>query len=770
MSIRTLLLCSCPLLSLPATAHAQSAPAVTAPAPAAEEGDPGVIVVTAQKRAESILDVPVALTAFDAAMLDAIGANTLEDVSLYTPGFQVREQSVGAPGFVIRGITSDGIGEQRVSIYLDGVSTSAVAASSFELYDLERIEIAKGPQSTLFGRGALIGGVNIIQKKAADGFMVSAAAGIGDYGYRFAEGIANAAVIDGVLAVRVAARLRKRDGYIENLTGGTDFNAVDTLAYRGAIAFTPTPSLRFDLIYNREENTPQGGTGFKSNTFVPRDPTTGAVLADTDPASGVVLSSFGGLANNRLYIDRHIDDVTLLGRWELTEQLSLSSITGYREFRNFESFDPDGTFMPIIAGIGEGWGDQTTQELRLNYDGGAFEGTFGASYVDQSTYDRYVFQFDERGAALLLSGSLLRTAPNGLTQPQIIAALGPTAAFLKPVHRDDSTFGLLTKSVDIYADGTWHATDRLALTAGLRWTHDDKEATVVGTLPDGPSTLTRGGIFFQPTPGGALLSASDDFSGWSWRAAAEYRLGDRLNAYLTYGRGRRSPAINISSTAGSSVAPAETVNSFEAGLKGSAAGGRLTFDGALYYYDYSDFQTVKTIDGTLTTVNAGQAESYGFEGQVQAKPVRGLTLFANYSYNHARLTSGAYDGNSFRNAPDHNFSIGALANLPVTDAAELYFNPAYSWQSRFFFDDDNDRSALQPADFAVDEVQKAYGLLNLRGGVRNPDGRWWLELALKNALDAKYVIDAGNTGDNFGVPSFIAGQPRMFTAEIGFKF
>ena len=199
MSIRSLLLVSGPLACLyPMLAHAEDAPpepsVMIAPAPAADGDD--AIVVTAQKRAESILDVPLSLTAFDSRTLAAIGANTLEDVSLYTPGFEVREQSVGAPGFVIRGITSDGIGEQRVSIYLDGVSTSAVAASSFELHDLERIEIAKGPQSTLFGRGALIGGVNIIQAKAADAFLLKASAGVGDYGYWSAEGVANAPVVD----------------------------------------------------------------------------------------------------------------------------------------------------------------------------------------------------------------------------------------------------------------------------------------------------------------------------------------------------------------------------------------------------------------------------------------------------------------------------------------------------------------------------------------------------------------------------------------------
>ncbi|SNS12688.1 Outer membrane receptor proteins, mostly Fe transport [Sphingomonas laterariae] len=752
------------MLATPALADPAAAAAAAAEAP----GE--VIVVTAQKRAQSILDVPLSLSAFDARTLDNIGADTLEDVSLYTPGFEVREQSVGAPGFVIRGITSDGIGEQRVSIYLDGVSTSAAVASSFELYDEERIEIAKGPQSTLFGRGALIGGVNIIQKKAGNDFELQGTLGIGDYGYWLVEGVANAPLVDDVLAVRVAVRQRKRDGYIENLAGGADFNAMDTLAYRAAVRFSPASNLRFDLIYNREENTPNGGTGFKSNMFLPRDPKTGAVVGDLEPGSGVVLGSFGGLAGNRLYIDRTIDDVTLLGSWELNDAFTLNSITGYRKYRNVESFDPDGTWMNIIAGVGETWGDQTTQEVRLSYDNdGAFHGIFGASYVDLSNSDRYIFQFDERATALLFTGGLLRAAPMGMTEAEILAALGPAGGFLKPAHIDDSTFAQSARTVDLYGDGTFDVTDRLSLTGGLRWTHDKKEATVVGTLPNGASRLTGGGIFFQPTANGATLRTDGTFSGFSWRAAAEYKLGDTVNSYFTYSRGRRSPALNISSTASASTAPAEIVNSYELGLKGSALAGKLTFDGSVYYYDYSNFQTVKTIDGTLTTVNAGEAEAYGFEGQVQAKPASWATLFANYSYNHARLTSGDYDGNRFRNAPDHTFSVGAFFTAPI-GATELYFNPAYSWQSKFFFDDDNDRSGLQPADFAVDEYQNAYGLLNLRLGLRSEDERWGVEVALKNALNQDYVIDAGNTGDNFGIPSFIAGQPRMFSAEFKFKF
>ena len=742
---------------------------------AAEDADSielEALVVTAQKREQSLLDVPMSLSAFDGKTLERVGVDTLEDVSLLTPGFEVREQSVGAPGFVIRGITSDGIGEQRVSIYLDGVSTSTVAASSFELYDLERIEIAKGPQSTLFGRGALIGGVNIIQNKATtDTYTLKTTVGAGDYGYRMAEVVANAPLVEDKLAVRVAARLRKRDGYIENLAGGADYNAMDTKAYRLAVVAMPTDNLRFDLIYNHEENTPDAGTGFKSNVFLPRDPVTGAILGDTNPHTGVALSSFGGLAGNKLYLDRTLDDITLLGRWELTGSLTLSSITGHREYRNFESFDPDGTSMAIIAGVGESWGDQTTQELRLTYDaGGALSGAVGASYVEINDANRYLFQFDERGAALLMGGALLRTAPMGLTQAQIVAALGPAGAFLKPVHQDDSTFGTNTKSFDVYADGSWKLNERLTLTGGLRWTYDDKTADVVGTLPTGPSNLTRGGIFFQPTAGGARLTADDEFDGWSWRVAAQYELTDRLNAFATYGRGRRSPVLNIASTGVASVAPAEELDSYEVGLKGTAFGGALMFDGSVYYYDYSNFQTVRTINGTLTTVNAGQAQAYGFEGQAQVQPTSWATFFANYSYNHARLTSGAYDGNSFRNSPDHTFSVGAFFSTPLTDGIEVYFTPTYSWQSKFYFNDNNDKPGLQPADFAIDEFQDAYGLLNLRAGFRHPESRWSLEFAVKNALGEKYVIDAGNTGDNFGIPSFIAGAPRMFSAELSFQF
>lgn len=114
--------------------------------------------------------------------------------------------------------------------------------------------------------------------------------------------------------------------------------------------------------------------------------------------------------------------------------------------------------------------------------------------------------------------------------------------------------------------------------------------------------------------------------------------------------------------------------------------------------------------------------------------------------------------------------MGAFLSAPLTDALEVYFTPTYSWQSKFFFSDNNDKPGLQPADFAIDEFQDGYGLLNLRAGIRHRDSRWGLEFAVKNALDERYVIDAGNTGDNFGIPSFIAGTPRMFSAELSFQF
>ena len=193
------------------------------------------VIVTAQLRAQDPVEVPFALTAYSGQFLENLGVQEFEQLSAFVPGFLVQNQSPNNPGFVMRGITSDSgaaTAEPRVSVFQDGVSISKSRGSYVELFDLERVEVAKGPQSTLYGRGALIGAVNLVQNRARPGqFDAQMRAEAGDFGYRAVEGFVNAPVGEDA-ALRLATRMKTRDGSVENLLGGEDYNGIETKAFR----------------------------------------------------------------------------------------------------------------------------------------------------------------------------------------------------------------------------------------------------------------------------------------------------------------------------------------------------------------------------------------------------------------------------------------------------------------------------------------------------------------------------------------------------------
>ena len=267
--------------------------------PAAETTNPigssqlSEVVVTAQKRQQNAIDVPITLTAYTGAFLDKLNIRDFHDLSQFTPGFYVQNQSPNNSGFVMRGITTDSgdaTDEPRVSIFQDGVDISKSRGSFVELFDVQRVEVDKGPQSTLYGRSALIGAVDIIQNKASEQhFDWNGRVEGGDYNYGDIEGMVNIPV-DDTLAVRFSGRYRRRDGYIDNLLGGPDYNSVDTGAIRMAVNWKPTARLNTDFIFNYERDTPSG-TSFKNATFDPTNPTTGQVLGNTSPYTGAALSA-----------------------------------------------------------------------------------------------------------------------------------------------------------------------------------------------------------------------------------------------------------------------------------------------------------------------------------------------------------------------------------------------------------------------------------------------------------------------------------------------
>ncbi|MEW5686961.1 MAG: TonB-dependent receptor [Pseudomonadota bacterium] len=828
-------------------AHAQDAVAI-------EE-----LVVTAQKSEQRAIDVPLALTAYGQERLEALGVQDFNDLSLFTPGFEVQDQSPNNPGFVMRGITSDSTdsySEARVSVFQDGVSISKAQGSYVELFDLERVEIAKGPQSTLFGRGALIGGVNIIQAKAstADYAGYGKLEG-GNYGYWMGEGMLNMPIND-VLALRVSGRARYRDGYVKNALGGDGFQSVDTAAFRAALRFEPTDRMTFDLIANFQTDGPTG-TAFKSRGYSPADPVTGQVLSDTRPQSAAALAAPQNFQDGRaLGLDREVRSFTGLATFKLTDAISLDSISAYRRYDSEETFDPDGLGLSILTGLNDAKGEQWSQELRLRYDsGGRFRGFLGGGVFKADDEQRVPLQFDERiglavvtgqlngGAAgtglpattpapatlfgnTAFTGALLRGLVAQLSGNRVVltpAQAAAIAANLRSNHVEETSSSSDLDSIDLFADGTFKVTDKLEISAGVRFTRDEKTtgfgSRVVGgrsvlggaigaaqiasagtpaalaqaqailgalslpTVQQIPaSALPLFGVTFQPTTNNGDVTKQDlTDEGVTWRLVGRYAASDDASFYASFARGRR-PEVLAASGPGTPGTPsrfqaveAETVDSYEVGAKLALMERRMRLDLSAYRYDYDNFQTVVQ-QGTLFVItNAGKAKAYGVEAQADWAVSGNFDLLATYAYSHARFDGGAYDGNRFRLSPDHSLSLAAAFRFPLL-SGEVEVRPSYTWQSKVFFSDDNDLPAFQQpprsfvADNIQDEFQKGYGLLNLRVGWTAPNSPVALEAFVTNLTDEDYIIDAGNTGDNLGLPTFIAGAPRMYGVGISYRW
>jgi outer membrane receptor protein involved in Fe transport len=839
---------ACGIIALAAT-PGFAADAPSAAAPVAADDDAGAIVVTAQLRKQNALDVPFALTAYSGDFLQKLGITEFDKLSAYVPGLLVQNQSPNNPGFVIRGITSDSgtaFNEPRVSVFEDGVSISKSRGSYVELFDLDRVEIAKGPQSTLYGRGALIGAINVIEAKAdPSALAMSEYLSYGNFHAVQADGMVNLPLGDG-MALRVAGRYKTRDGYVDNLLGGDDYNSQKTGALRASFHADATDTLSFDIIGNYQNDQPSG-TSFKSIAYLPTDPLTGAPIGNRGRNSGAALAPAAGFEGGRpLGLNRNVYSVTGLANWKINDDLTLNSVTGWRKFHALEVFDADGISLPILTAAEDARGTQASQELRLTYDSRKITAFVGASYFHENGSQATPSEFDEPAllariagalngggaipglaadnpapAALFanpaFTGRLLQgiAAAQGLTLPAALAQA--IAANLQPNHLETSTNYARTNSVDLFGDVTLHVTDRFDLGAGLRYSHDDKRSgisasvgsrSVLGGLiaalsqppavqaallqalaTPGAATIPTSaqfpvpmfGLGFQPTANnGDIISQTASNGGFAFRATARYKPTDDTSLYVTYARGRRPRVLSVATptTPGGAPAfdylPAEQVDSYEAGAKASLFNHKLYVDGAAFYYRYSNFQTVVQQGTQFIDVNAGRADSYGFEGQIDWTPVEWVRFFATYTYNHSRFKSGAYRGNRFRLSPDDSGSLGATFTYRTANGGAFDLTPSVTAQSKEFFDDNNDRPDLQQAqivpDNIQDEVQKGFALVNLRAGYNFPGGRLRVEMWADNLLDKKYIKDAGNTGDSLGLPTFIAGSPRFFGGALSYKF
>lgn len=829
--------------------------AVLAPSAALAETDSTFmesVTVTAQKRVQNPIEVPMSLTAYSGDFLEKLDVQEFDKLSLFTPGFVVQNQSPNNPGLVLRGLTldtGDAAQEPRVSIFEDDVSLSMTRSTYIELFDIDRVEVVRGPQTTLFGRAALMGGVNVIQNKAdPSGERFALAMEAGNYNDVMAEGMANIPLSDD-FAVRFAGRFKSRQGYTDNLYSGANYNSSNTLAGRLSFAWKPVEALSADVIFNYEFDR-TAGTGFKSGTFAPMNPLSGTIVGDLDHNSGAALNTTvaGFEDGKKLGLNRKVWDAKSILAYTVSSAVKLTSITAYRRFDSEEVFDPDGFTQPMLQAAEDARGDQFSQELRMNYDnGGRIVAFAGVDYFYANNSTRVPLQFDERMALSLLTGQngLLQNQPSsffssatytagyapaliqglakslyyknfGVVYNMPLATAAAIANNLKSNHWEQTEGYGKTKSFDLYADMTFKVTEQFELEGGVRYTTDDKMTAYAGSVADrsvlggviGAMTLPAayrdaviGGLattgagslssipasalpafalFYQPSANnGDKVARGFGDDGLSWRFTARYAVDKDFSLYTNYARGRRPQVLTALTpstpygTPNFTPADAETVDSYEAGAKFLGLDGKMRGDVAVYTYQYANFQTQVLKNNTPTTTNAGHANAWGIETTLDWAFTDWADFFGSYSYNRARFAGGSiYTGNKFRLNPDHKLSVG-LALHQSLFGGTMTLIPTYSWQSKVYFDDDNDISTLQTThmlpDTKQDELQRQYGLVNAKLSYAPDGATWTAAVFVNNLFDQKYVKDAGNTGDFIGIPTFIAGEPRFYGISLSLK-
>ena len=740
------------------------------------------IVVVAQKRAQSIQDVPVTISAYDGDFLESLGIGELDTLSEITPGLVIQEQSPNNPGFVIRGITSDSGSSQsspRVSIYYNGADVSRSRGSYFELFDVEGIEVVKGPQATLFGTAASVGAISVATRKPEKDFSAQLKASVGNYSAKGVSGFVTGG--NDLLQGRVAFTYRERDGFLKNIAGDSnsqnpagfkqdDMHAIERFSYRPSLRITPSDDVTIDLVYTYEKND-DSGTSFKNGLYAPTGGDTSPYSFVEMPGSPYAESVFG---KKDLGVERTVNDLNLTVNWDVSNDLTITSITAGRNFDSLEVFDADGTQAWFLEFAEAAEGDQFSQELRAVYTQNKFTSIFGVSYFEEDGSQRIPFSTEE--SIFLNCLGVLGSGVPCINNDGSVNILTPvlTGGVVNelPYSLEFTNYGE-NKAYSAFADVTYAATEALELTAGLRYIKEEKRSGYSSAAPN--SVLTQAPLFTVDTNGETFYGDAD-YDDWLPRFNALYIINPTTNMYATVSKGRRSEVLEVSSAndeqgsveASISEVPAEIIWNYETGIKGKALDGRLDYSVAVFYQDYSNFQvTLQDDEGVAFSADAGSATNVGAEAEVRALINNEFEVFANAAYLDAEIdddsNNGNLVGNKFRLQPEWTFSTGLFYSTELSNSLNLTSSLIYSYRSEVFFEPANAPIS------GLDISQPGLGLVSARLGIASGDD-WAVSVFASNLLDKEYLVDAGNTGGGFGNPTFVAGAPRFVGIELTLGF
>lgn len=730
------------------------------------------IMVSAQKREQQIMDVPGAISSVTEKQLIQSNITELGLLSEYVPGLLIREQGANRPTFVVRGISSDEISpssQPRVSTYVNNVPVNRASGAAMELYDMERVEVLKGPQNTLFGRGAMAGAVHYVSIMPLNNFEGNLTAGFGTNGQKEVRGALNIPVIDQKLFVRAAGIYHSYDGYVENTFGG-ELNGKETAGVRFSTRYRPAYNHKIDLILNYQKDD-NPGVSFMSSTW----PNTEGVA---DIFSGVASHEQG----ENLETGKKLLDATLDYKYYINEHTYWTSTSSYRKSDASSRWDGDGTASESIDMAEFGNSEQFYQEIRGNFSQNSrLNGVLGLSFTWEKADQTYWFSPNEQHlASLMVLPQPMPVTPDG--QPVVIPALPPIPEYgiTEPIplptdHQEENYNEANNMSSEAFIDLNYQLSRKFFVSGGLRVIYDryklSNEASFVGGDPSvlGMFTGNAPNVFFRPSE---LQEISENTLSFTWRGGLKYRFNEYGNIFANYARGRRPSVLQFTSTGEAEVIDPEILDNFELGFKGSFYD-RVFFDITGFYQLYKDFQTSAWVadsqSGEYNYVikDGGQATSYGAEANLRYAIIEELDFFANYAWLITEFDSTdtdgleqEYAGNVFRLAPEHSLAVGFNFRIDVSEDIQFFAVPSYTYKTHMFFDDANSPGL----------EQDAYGLLNINGGVELEQPNVILSVWATNVLNEQYITSAGNTGSLFGIPTYVPGPPNMAGAKLTWNF
>lgn len=773
----------CSILALPALALAES-------------GENSLmleeVVVTAQKREESLQDVPIAMQAISGDMLAQNGITNLSDLSSIAPGFKLADTQSTNQVSALRGVNSFAFGfglEESIPFYLDGVYLGNGFDMLGDLVDIERVEVLKGPQGTIFGRNASGGAISVTSKKPANEFEAEIAMGLGNYGLITKKALVNIPLVDEELMIRAGVSARDRDGWQTNVVTGEDdgFEQDRRSSFLKAL-WNVSESLNVE--YSGDWSHQKDHSGYTSvSTVRPGSAIFGYIWGQASSASfyneggdkvasgneayqiplgGGVVSLAPAEATPDIVQKRKISGHSVRVDWDFSEDISLSSISSYRKVESESGSDADGSEFGLVNSYQIGETKEYNQEFRVNASWDSVDWLAGVNYYRQ----------DRDLSVTTYLSSLLTLQRFG-------------AAGLGTALTETSAGENKTESYSFFSDATWTVTDNLRFTAGIRYSYDEKTFTL---LDMNNSTFAGQALLY---PNYSNLSDPDvhswdeNWSNISGRLGIDYSYSDEVMLYASLSQGYKSGGYNTRLTLEGNAIDGftspdfatepfdeETNVNLETGFKSDLLGGRLRLNSSLFYYLYEDLQVLLADGGSpvARTVNASEVTGYGWDTELIFRATEGLTLSLNVMALSAKYTDDVEDstgtlrieeGSERPWAPDWAATFGIDYVVPVSDVGQFRMNLTYSHQ-----DDQFMRSTQVTQSYGDDDnTQEAYGLLNGRLSLYSVDDRWEVALWGKNILNEGYKNSTIAAADSVaGVLTAVSGEPRTYGLEAMYRF